>query len=161
MRDGSGVFFHSRTPRGGEGISAKTANDRIVATALCRRHVFGHFGVRARRLQSYGHATSTQIVAAGAFHKYNVLSCREIYSLALLPRSAFSLLHWVHLGRTRLDRPSSAMRWSTFGTKLYSIISSTRSRFSCLPFPARPNAAPRGYFVLEFFFSAGVCMRWR
>jgi len=95
-----------------------------------------------------------------AFHKYNVLSCRGQYSLALLPRSAFSLLHSVHLERTRLNRPSSAMRWSTFGTKPYSIISSTRSRFWCLPFSPRPNAAPRGYFVPGFFSSAGVCMRW-
>ena len=47
----------------------------------------------------------------------------------MLPRSAFSLSRSAHLGRTHLNRSSSATRWPTFGTRRCSIISSTRSRF--------------------------------
>jgi hypothetical protein len=159
MRGGSGVFFHSRTPeRVCEGISVKTANDKIAAAALCRGHVFWTLRLQSEATTAIWPRYFYSKGSSGAFHKYNVLSC--LYSLALLPRSAFSLSRSVHSVRTRFDRPSSVMRWSTFGTKPYSTILSMRSRFSCLPFPARPNAAPRGYSLPGFFSSAEVCMRW-
>ena len=160
LRGGSGVLSHSRTPeeprrdicqdgkRQNCSHGARSPPCLLDASAADR----GATVMWPRYSYSNG--------SRRAFYKYNVLSWRELYSLALLPRSAFSLWHWVHLGRTRLNRPSSATRWSTFGTKPYSTISSMRSRFSCLPFPARPNAAPHGCFPLGFFSSAGVCMRW-
>jgi len=160
LRGGSGVFAPLQGSRAGaaKGYPPNTATARIVTTALCRRvaRIPRQSNATTIMQPPYFFSGSSRV----AFDKYNVLSCLGLCLLALLPCSAFWLSRSVHLERTRLNRSLSAMRWSTFGTRPYFIILSMRSRFSSLPFPARPSAAPRGYFVPGFFSSAEVCMRW-